>query len=58
MTSTSATSCHTRRWLGHFEMLVHQILVKSEADVEYWLRALREALEPNGQLMVDLIPEV
>jgi len=39
-------------------MLVHQILVKSEADVEYWLRALREALEPNGQLMVDLIPEV
>ena len=41
-----------------FQMLVHQILVKSEAEVEHWRRALLDALGPNGQLMVNLIPEV
>jgi len=41
-----------------FQMLVRQILVKSEAEVEPWRRALLEALGPNGQLMVDLIPEL
>ena len=41
-----------------FQMLVHQILLKSEAEVDNWRHALREALGPNGQLMVDLIPEV
>src|ERR1700690_3609922 len=39
-------------------MLVRQILVKSEAEGEHWRHALLEALGPNGQLMVDLIPEV
>ncbi len=41
-----------------FQSLVRQILVKSEAAVEHWRHALLEALGPNGQLMVDLIPEV
>jgi hypothetical protein len=41
-----------------FQMLVHQILVKSEAEVDHWRRAFLETLGPNGQLMVDLIPEV
>jgi predicted ATPase len=41
-----------------FQMLVHQILVKSEAEVDDWRRAFLETLGPNGQLMVDLIPEV
>jgi PAS domain S-box-containing protein len=41
-----------------FQMLVRQILVKSEAEVDRWRRALLEALGPNGQLMVNLIPEV
>ena len=41
-----------------FQMLVRQILVKSEAEVDHWRHALREALGPNGQLMVNLIPEV
>jgi len=40
------------------QMLVRQILVKSEAEVEHWRHALLEALGPNGQLMVNLIPEV
>jgi PAS domain S-box-containing protein len=41
-----------------FQMLVRQILVKSEAEVEHWRHALLEALGPNGQLMVNLIPEL
>jgi serine/threonine protein kinase len=41
-----------------FQMLVRQILVKSEAEVDDWRHALLEALGPNGQLMVHLIPEV
>jgi PAS domain S-box-containing protein len=41
-----------------FQMLVRQILVKSEAEVDYWRDTLLEALGPNGQLMVDLIPQV
>ncbi|HEY1755265.1 MAG TPA: sigma 54-interacting transcriptional regulator [Bryobacteraceae bacterium] len=41
-----------------FQMLVRQILVKSEAEVDPWRHALLEALGPNGQLMVNLIPEV
>ena len=40
-----------------FQMLVRQILVKSEAEMGRWRDALREALGPNGQLMVDLVPE-
>jgi PAS domain S-box-containing protein len=38
--------------------LVRQILVKSEAEVDTWRRALREAVEPNGQLIAGLVPEL
>src|ERR1700734_3125300 len=41
-----------------FQTLVRQILVASEAEVDRWRHALLEALGPNGQLMVNLIPEV
>jgi PAS domain S-box-containing protein len=41
-----------------FQTLVRQILVKSEAEVELWRHHLLEALGPNGQLIVNLIPEV
>jgi PAS domain S-box-containing protein len=41
-----------------FQMLVRQILVKNEAEVDHWRRALLEAVGTNGQLMVSLIPEV
>jgi len=41
-----------------FQMLVRQILVKSEAEVDHWRDNLLEALGENGQLIVDLIPEV
>ena len=41
-----------------FQTLVRQILVKSEAEVDQWRRALTEALGPNGQLIVNLVPEL
>ena len=41
-----------------FQDLVRQILGKSDAEVRAWREALQEALGPNGQLMVNLIPEL
>jgi PAS domain S-box-containing protein len=41
-----------------FQILVRQILVASEAEVVQWRQSLLEALGPNGQLIVNLIPEV
>ena len=40
-----------------FQTLIRQILVKSEAEVERWRGSLQEAVGPNGQLIVNLIPE-
>jgi PAS domain S-box-containing protein len=41
-----------------FRSLVRQILTQSDAEVLGWRNALLEALGPNGQLMVSLIPEL
>jgi len=41
-----------------FQMLVRQILVKSEAEVGHWREALEGALGPNGQLILNLVPEL
>ena len=41
-----------------FQSLVHQILGKSDAEMSRWRSALLDALGPNGQLMVNLIPEL
>jgi PAS domain S-box-containing protein len=41
-----------------FQTLIRQILVKSEAEVEQWRGSLREAVGPNGLLIVSLIPEL
>jgi len=41
-----------------FQTLVHQILGKSEEELKYWRDMIREAVEPNGQLIVNLIPEL
>ncbi len=38
--------------------LVRQILSKNEKEVGYWRDAIREAVGTNGQLMVNLIPEL
>jgi PAS domain S-box-containing protein len=41
-----------------FQTLVGQILAKSEAEVGQWRGALEDAVGLNGQLIVNLIPEV
>jgi serine/threonine protein kinase len=40
------------------QTLVRQILAESEADLQRWRDALQEPLGRNGQLMVNLIPEL
>jgi predicted ATPase len=41
-----------------FQGLVRPILAKNEDEVDRWRDAIREALGPNGQLIVDLVPEL
>lgn len=41
-----------------FQSLVRSLLGKSEEELGRWRDALRDALGPNGQLMVDLVPEL
>ena len=41
-----------------FRTFTHQILSESEVKVEQWGHAIREAVGPNGQLIVNLIPEL
>jgi predicted ATPase len=41
-----------------FQSLIRPVLGKSEAELRNWRDALREALGPNGLLMVDLVPEL
>ncbi len=41
-----------------FQTLIRQILVKSETEVGQWRHVLQEALGSNGQLIINLIPEV
>jgi PAS domain S-box-containing protein len=41
-----------------FQSLVRQILGKSDAEVARWRDSLGEALGPNAQLLVNLIPEI
>ena len=41
-----------------FQSLVRSLLGKSDAELSIWRSAFLEALEPNGRLMADLIPEL
>jgi PAS domain S-box-containing protein len=41
-----------------FRSLIRSILGKSDAELAGWRDALREALDPNGRLMVDVVPEL
>jgi PAS domain S-box-containing protein len=41
-----------------FQSLVRSLLSKSEAELGKWRDSLREALGPNGQLIVNLVPEL
>ena len=41
-----------------FQSLIHPLLGKSEAELAQWRDALHKALDQNGQLIVDLVPEL
>jgi PAS domain S-box-containing protein len=41
-----------------FQSLTRTLLSKSEEELSKWRNALQEALGPNGQLMVGLVPEL
>jgi PAS domain S-box-containing protein len=41
-----------------FQSLLGPLLSKSEAELTKWGDALHEALDPNGQMIVDLVPEL
>ena len=41
-----------------FQGLVRELLNKSDAELARWRQALLEALGPDGQLMVNMIPEL
>jgi len=41
-----------------FQELARQILSKSEQEIIHWRDAILDALGPNGQLMVNLVPEL
>jgi PAS domain S-box-containing protein len=41
-----------------FQSLTRPLLSKSEEDLRPWRDALHDALDPNGQLMVTLVPEL
>jgi PAS domain S-box-containing protein len=41
-----------------FGRLIDPLLGKSEAELEGWRQAFQQALEPNGQLIADLVPEI
>ncbi|ODM77073.1 AAA family ATPase [Bradyrhizobium elkanii] len=41
-----------------FRSLICPLLSKTEAELRQWREALLEALEPNGRLIVDLVPEL
>jgi PAS domain S-box-containing protein len=41
-----------------FQSLLRPLLSKNEEDLRKWRDALREALDPNGLLIVELVPEL
>ncbi len=41
-----------------FQGLIRPLLSKSDAGLSHWRDALREAVGPNGRLIVDLVPEL
>ena len=41
-----------------FQSLIRPLLGKSDAELASWRDAFRETLGPNGQLMIDLFPEL
>jgi predicted ATPase/signal transduction histidine kinase len=40
------------------QSLIRRLLAKRDSDLATWRDAIREALDPNGRLMIDLVPEL
>ncbi len=41
-----------------FQSLIRPLLNKSDEELSKWRHTIREAIDPNGQLIVDLVPEL
>src|SRR6202043_186436 len=41
-----------------FQSLIRPLLAKSDPELAGWREAFREALGPNGRLIIDLVPEL
>jgi PAS domain S-box-containing protein len=41
-----------------FRSLVHRLLGKSDSELQSWRDNLRQALDPNGSLIINLVPEL
>ena len=41
-----------------FQSLVRQLLMESEAQLDHWKRELENAVDVNGQVLIDVIPEI
>jgi PAS domain S-box-containing protein len=41
-----------------FRSLIRRLLGRSEAELQRWRERLKQALDPNGSLIVDLVPEL
>jgi PAS domain S-box-containing protein len=41
-----------------FQSLIRPLLSRTEEELSEWRKALREALDPNGLLIVELVPEL
>ena len=41
-----------------FQDMMRQILMESQSQIEKWKTKILEAIGPNGQIIIDVIPEV
>lgn len=41
-----------------FQSLIRQILTETDQQIDYWRKSLQKALGDNGQVIVDVIPEL
>jgi len=41
-----------------FQSLIRPLLGKSDSELAGWRKSFLEALNPNGRLMIDLVPEL
>jgi predicted ATPase/signal transduction histidine kinase len=41
-----------------FKELIHQLLTESQTSIDQWCRAINQALTPNAQVLIDVIPDL